>query len=50
MNQFAGRLQIESGQFWQWEKSRQINRHQRVDSVLVRDLNELEKKLTNEKK
>ncbi|BAY89817.1 MULTISPECIES: HsdM family class I SAM-dependent methyltransferase [unclassified Tolypothrix] len=50
MNQFASRLQIESGEFWQWEKAKQIDRQQRVDSVLVRDLNEAEEKLTKEKK
>lgn len=50
MNQFAGRLQIESGEFWQWEKAKQIDRQQRVDSVLVKDLNETEEKLTKEKK
>lgn len=49
MNQFASRLQIESGEFWQWEKAKQIDRQQRVDSVLVRDLNEAEEKLTKEK-
>ncbi|MBU7586640.1 MAG: N-6 DNA methylase [Nostoc sp. TH1S01] len=50
MNQFASRLQIESGEFWQWEKAKQIDRQQRVDSVLVKDLNEAEEKLTKEKK
>ncbi|MBC6434692.1 hypothetical protein FM036_31125 [Nostoc sp. HG1] len=50
MNQFAGRLQIESGKFWQWEKAKQIDRQQRVDSVLVKDLNQAEEKLTKEKK
>ncbi|BCL33613.1 class I SAM-dependent DNA methyltransferase [Nostoc sp. MS1] len=50
MNQFASRLQIDSGEFWQWAKAKQIDRQQRVDSVLVRDLNEAEEKLTKEKK
>lgn len=50
MNQFASRLQIESGEFWQWAKAKQIDRQQRVDSVLVRDLNEAEEKLTKEGK
>ena len=46
MNKYAGRLQIESGEFWKWEKAKQIDRKQRVDSVLVKDLNETEKELT----
>jgi type I restriction-modification system DNA methylase subunit len=50
MNQFASRMQIESGKFWQWEKAKQIDRKQRVDSVLVKDLNQAEEKLTKEKK
>jgi type I restriction-modification system DNA methylase subunit len=50
MIQFASRLQIESGEFWQWDKAKQIDRQQRVDSVLVKDLNEAEEKLTKEKK
>jgi type I restriction-modification system DNA methylase subunit len=50
MIQFASRLQIESGEFWQWEKANKIDRQQRVDSVLVKDLNQAEEKLTKEKK
>ncbi|MBE9050537.1 N-6 DNA methylase [Nostocales cyanobacterium LEGE 11386] len=50
MIQFASRLQIESGEFWQWQKAKQIDRQQRVDSVLVKDLNDAENKLTKEKK
>ncbi len=50
MVQFTSRLQIESGEFWQWEKAKKINRQQRVDSVLVKDLNEAEEKLTKEGK
>jgi type I restriction-modification system DNA methylase subunit len=50
MNKFASRLQIESGEFWKWEKAQKINREQRVDKVLVEDLNKTEKKLTQEKK
>lgn len=50
MNQFASRLQIESGEFWQWEKARKIDRQQRVDSVLVKDLNDAEEELTENQK
>lgn len=48
MNELAGRLQIESGKFWEWAKK--IDRQQRVDSVLVKDLNYAEKKLTQNQK
>ncbi|MTJ46845.1 class I SAM-dependent DNA methyltransferase [Dolichospermum sp. UHCC 0259] len=50
MNKYASRLQIESGEFWQWEKAKQIDRKQRVDSVLVKDLNDAEKELTENQK
>ncbi|TAE55060.1 MAG: SAM-dependent DNA methyltransferase [Nostocales cyanobacterium] len=50
MNKYASRLQIESGEFWKWEKARKINREQRVDKVLVEDLNQAEEKLTKHKK
>jgi type I restriction-modification system DNA methylase subunit len=50
MNKYASRLQIESGEFWQWEKAKQIDRQQRVDSVLVKDLNVAEKELTENQK
>ncbi|MBD2387493.1 HsdM family class I SAM-dependent methyltransferase [Cylindrospermum sp. FACHB-282] len=50
MNKYASRLQIESGKFWQWEKAKKINRQQRVDSVLVKDLNDAEKELTKDQK
>ncbi|OBQ39559.1 MAG: hypothetical protein AN484_23235 [Aphanizomenon flos-aquae WA102] len=50
MNKYAGRLQIESGEFWKWEKAKQIDRKQRVDSVLVKDLNDAEKELTENQK
>ena len=50
MNKYASRLQIESGEFWQWEKAKQIDRQQRVDSVLVKDLNDAEKELTENQK
>jgi type I restriction-modification system DNA methylase subunit len=50
MNKYASRLQIESGEFWQWEKARKIDRQQRVDSVLVKDLNDAEEELTENQK
>jgi type I restriction-modification system DNA methylase subunit len=50
MNKYASRLQIESGEFWQWKKAKQIDRQQRVDSVLVKDLNVAEKELTENQK
>jgi hypothetical protein len=50
LSQCASRLQIESGEFWKWEKARRIDRQQRVDAVLVEDLNLVEEKLTKEKK
>ncbi len=49
MNKYASRLEIESGEFWKWEKAQQIDRKQRVDKILVKDLNDAEKKLTQEK-
>lgn len=45
LNDFAGRLQIESGQFWEHEKARQIDRRQRVDESLLADLEEAERQL-----
>ncbi|WP_446360387.1 HsdM family class I SAM-dependent methyltransferase [Coleofasciculus sp. G2-EDA-02] len=42
LNQYASRIQIESGEFWQWEKAKQIDRKQRVDAVLVKDLTDTE--------
>lgn len=50
LNQYASRLQIESGAFWQWNKAKKINRqNQRVDEVLVKELTETEKRLVDEK-
>ncbi|MDY7006484.1 MAG: N-6 DNA methylase [Cyanobacteriota bacterium] len=49
LNQCAGRLQIESGEFWKWSKARQIDREQRVDEVLVKDLTDTEEILVTEK-
>jgi hypothetical protein len=49
MNELASRHQIESGEFWKWEKAKQIDRKQRVDAVLVEDLTQAENKLVKEK-
>ena len=46
LNEHASRLQIESGEFWQWQNARQIDRKKRVDRVLVEDLREAERKLS----
>ena len=45
LNDFAGRLQLESGRFWQHEKAKQIDRRQRVDAALLADLQEAERLL-----
>ncbi len=45
LNEHASRLQIESGEFWQWQNAKQIDRKKRVDRVLVEDLREAEKNL-----
>lgn len=44
----ASRLQLESGEFWQWQNAKQIDRKKRVDHVLVEDLQKAEKKLRAE--
>ena len=49
LNQYASRIQIESGEFWQWEKAKQIDRKQRVDAVLVKDLTDTEEILVENK-
>jgi hypothetical protein len=48
LNEHASRLQIESGEFWQWQNAKQIDRKKRVDRVLVEDLQKAEKKLRDE--
>jgi hypothetical protein len=48
LNEHASRLQIESGEFWQWQNAKQIDRKKRVDRVLVEDLQASEKKLRAE--
>ncbi|MEQ8383424.1 MAG: N-6 DNA methylase [Coleofasciculus sp. A1-SPW-01] len=50
LNQYASRIQIESGEFWQWEKAKQIDRKQRVDAVLVKDLTDTEEILVEDKR
>ena len=49
LNDFAGRLQMESGRFWEHEKARQIDRRQRVDAALLADLEEAERLLVKAK-
>jgi len=46
LNEFAGRLQFETGDFWEHERARQIARRQRVDESLLDDLEEAERLLT----
>jgi hypothetical protein len=48
LNEHASRLQLESGEFWQWQDARKIDRKKRVDRVLVEDLHASEKKLRAE--
>ncbi|NET56002.1 MAG: N-6 DNA methylase [Symploca sp. SIO2E6] len=49
LNQYASRRQIESGAFWRWVKAKQIDRKQRVDAVLVKDLTDTEEILVEDK-
>jgi hypothetical protein len=46
LNEFAGRIQIESGRFWQDDRTRRIDRRERVDESLLKDLSWAERKLT----
>lgn len=48
LNEFSGRIEIESGRFWSQEKARDINRRQRVDATLLEDLRVTEQKLVSE--
>jgi N-6 DNA Methylase len=48
LNEHASRLQLESGEFWQWQNAKKIDRKKRVDRVLVEDLQASEKKLRAE--
>ncbi|MCK4625222.1 MAG: N-6 DNA methylase [Phycisphaerae bacterium] len=45
LNNFAGRLQLESGKFWRKDEAKKINRRQRVDRSLLHDLAEAEEEL-----
>ena len=45
LNDFAGRVQFESGRFWQQEAAQRIDRKNRVDASLLRDLELAEKTL-----
>ena len=45
LNRVAGRVQFESGQFWQSEVAKRIDRKERVDASLLEDLQYAEKKL-----
>jgi type I restriction-modification system DNA methylase subunit len=49
LNEFAGRLQFETGSFWQHEQARRIRRAERVDQALLADLEEAEKNLVKKK-
>lgn len=44
----ASRREFETGEFWKWEKAKNIDRKQRIDSVLVKDLTETEARLVDE--
>ncbi|HYT36384.1 MAG TPA: N-6 DNA methylase [Ktedonobacteraceae bacterium] len=48
LHNFANRLQIESGTFWQKDKAKRIDRRQRVDVTLLGNLAEAEKQLVND--
>ena len=49
LNNFAGRLQFESGAFWREpEVAKRINRNQRVDKALLDDLADAEEELVSE--
>ena len=45
LDAFAGRLAMETGQFWQQEEARKVNRKTSVDQQLLSDLARLEKDL-----
>jgi type I restriction-modification system DNA methylase subunit len=47
LSAFIGRREIESGQFWLDEKTRKIDRRQRVDAQLLQDLLAAETKLVD---
>jgi hypothetical protein len=45
LNEFGGRVQIETGKIWQQDKMKKINREKRVDRCLLQDLSENHAKL-----
>ncbi len=45
LNNFGGRLQLESGAFWRRNEARRIDRRQRVDTSLLQDLTDAEERL-----
>lgn len=45
LNDFAGRLEIETGRFWQRREAKSIDRNYRVDASLLRDLSDAELEL-----
>jgi type I restriction-modification system DNA methylase subunit len=46
LNNYAGRIQIETGKFWQNKEIRKIDRDKRVDRSLLQDLTEVQAKLS----
>jgi len=47
LNGFAGRLEYETGRFWRTREAQRIDRRQRVDESLLKDLREAEQDLVN---
>jgi hypothetical protein len=45
LNAFAGRLEIETGRFWQRREAKSIDRYYRVDASLLRDLSDADVQL-----
>jgi hypothetical protein len=48
LNEFAGRLKIQSGEFWLQEEAQKIDRNQRVDRALLNDLRHAEGELSKQ--
>ncbi|MEA2206528.1 MAG: hypothetical protein QOE77_3304 [Blastocatellia bacterium] len=49
LNEFAGRVEIETGRFWQREEAKKIDRSQRVDMSLLKDLADAELELRKQR-
>jgi hypothetical protein len=49
LNDFAGRVEIETGRFWQRDEAKKIDRRQRVDASLLKDLATAETELRKNK-